>query len=196
MRIIFFPFFLLFITSCNKSATIMKPQQADIHTQAKSYELQHLQKAYSFRPSIIKFEEGEAVTILYLGVQMNLLGIEKYPKSLYQQYLTILKKEPSLTYIEAKKKINYRRTNYFIDDCPSIGDFLSSLEQRELNYTKPDFDIDLKSPIYKYIYSDKNIPAYYSIVSGVKEHPILKIYNEALKEIENCPHPKDPPKFD
>lgn len=185
---------LLLIIGCSTN----KPASSDntVKEQAKAYSVNYLGKVSRLRPAIIKYHDNELENILYLDVHIGLIGIEEYSRSPYQQFLDLLNNNPSISYTSAVERVTYDRTNYFADDCPSINTFLSSLNTRELKLSSSNHSILENRITYEYINEENNNPSYYHYITATDNHPVALIYSEALKEIENCPHPKDPPKFD
>lgn len=183
-----------FIVSCATKPVSLTDKQ--IQDQAEAYTTEHLLIAHGFRPAIIKSIQGNVNAIIFLDVHSEFIGLDKYTISPEKQFYQLIKENPYISYSEANKKIKFDRKNYFVEDCNSIGTFLESLSERELT-PYPSTDIDLEMPTYAYIYEVPGVPSYSVLyVTSIKDHPIIDIYKDALKEIENCPHPKDPPKFD
>lgn len=174
----------------------VNPSERALTKQAKAYENEYLLKAQGFRPSVIKSTKGKVERIIYFDSGGYFLGIEEYAEPPFDQYLSLLRDNPSINYYEATKSIQFKRQNYLAEDCPSIGTLLETLSNRDLT-PYPSTDIDLDMPTYQYVYEIPKSPSYNVLyVTSIQDHPVIDIYKDALKEMENCPHPKDPPKFD
>lgn len=185
---------LLLIMGCstNKPAS----SGSNVKEQAKVYSVNYLDKVTRLRPAIIKYNNNEVENILYLDVHIGLIGIEEYSRSPYQQFLDLINDSPSISYTSAVENVTYGRTNYFADDCPSINTFLSSLNTRKLKFSGSSYSILENRTTYEYINEESDNPSYYHYITATDNHPVARIYSDAIKEIDNCPHPKDPPKFD
>lgn len=145
---------------------------------------------------LLRYEKQQLVETLHFDKVLNRIGRTTYSPSIVDQFQEIVEANPEISYVEAKQIIDKELINYFSEDCPSIASFLSRLDDIELDANLEEFQIELDSPRFEYYYKDHSGLIDYNIKTNLVNHPVASLYTHAMKAIEQCPHPTQPPHFD
>lgn len=182
----------ILLCACSERAKTLQNSSGE---QPLTYTTRYKEKHIERMNSLSIEQNGKLVESFYFNKPQKFITHKIFNISLYNQFEQILKKGPSLNYSEAEQLIKVRVNNYFSSDCDSIENFFKTLERFDPTYTKTQYGLKLNSPTYKYIYNNTNSPITHILITAIEEHPIINLSNEAKQAIDNCSHPKKPPKI-